>query len=93
MLKEKEKKTEGIKDPIVIDEIEKNSYQTIRATLQEYKGNTFADFRIYYEKDGEQHPTKKGLSIALDLLGDFAYLVDKTLNFVESKTSKKERVK
>lgn len=80
-------------EQIVIGEIEKNSYQTIKATIQEYKGKRFADFRVYFEKDGEQHPTKKGIAVALDSVGDFSYLVDKTLRYIEEEENKNQKTK
>ena len=43
-------------------EIKKNKTEIIRIKLSEFKGKEFVDCRIFYEKDGEYHPTKKGIS-------------------------------
>ena len=43
-------------------EIKKNRTEIIRIKKSEYKGKEFVDCRIFYEKDGEYHPTKKGIS-------------------------------
>ena len=43
-------------------EIKKNKTEIIRVKKSEYKGKEFVDCRIFYEKDGEYLPTKKGIS-------------------------------
>ena len=43
-------------------EIIKNSQEIIRIQNKEYKGSDFIDVRVFYEKDGEYLPTKKGIS-------------------------------
>jgi len=43
-------------------EIKKNNTEIIRITQNEYKGNKFIDCRVFYEKDGEYLPTKKGIA-------------------------------
>ena len=43
-------------------EIKKNSQEIIRIENKQYKGSDFIDIRVFYEKDGEYLPTKKGIS-------------------------------
>ena len=45
-----------------MEEIKKNKTEIIRIKLSEFKGKEFVDCRIFYEKDGEYLPTKKGIS-------------------------------
>ncbi len=47
----------------------KNSAERVQASLSEYRGNTYLNIRVHYQdSDGEWKPTKKGLTIAVDLL-------------------------
>ena len=50
----------------VIGEIQKNQREKIIASINEFKGNTFVDLRVYYEDEltGEYKPTKKGLAVS-----------------------------
>jgi len=48
----------------------------IRATLQGFRGKTYAGLRTFVKNDaGEFVPTKKGLTVPVDLLGDLAQAV------------------
>jgi hypothetical protein len=52
---------------MLIGEIQKNSTEKIRVSIESYKGHEFIDVRVYYEDDtGEWRPTKKGIAIAPD---------------------------
>ena len=43
----------------------------VRVTVNEFKGVTRADLRVYYQKaDGTLSPTQKGVGFALDELPD-----------------------
>ena len=58
-------------DTQVVHEFSKNSTEVVRASITHFKGNDYADIRVFYEaEDGEHRPTKKGLTVSLDLLGD-----------------------
>ena len=45
-------------------EIKKNNTDIIRIKQSEFKGNKFIDCRVFYEKDGEYLPTKKGIAFS-----------------------------
>jgi len=45
-------------------EIKKNNTEIIRIKQSEFKGNKFVDCRVFYEKDGEYLPTKKGIAFS-----------------------------
>jgi len=52
----------------------------IRATLQTFKGKPYAGIRTFGKNDaGEFVPTKKGLTVPVDLLGDLAQAVQALL--------------
>jgi hypothetical protein len=49
----------------VIFELPKNSRETIRFSLAEYKGHRFVDLRIFFNDGGEDPaPTRKGLAVS-----------------------------
>jgi hypothetical protein len=49
----------------IIFELPKNSRETIRFSLEEYKGYKFIDIRIYAKEEGKDPvPTKKGLAVS-----------------------------
>ena len=56
----------------VISEFAKNSGETVRVSLTEFKGRELIDFRVHYRDDssGELRPTKKGITIGVDLYDD-----------------------
>ena len=55
----------------VIYEIPKSASQKIVLGISEFKGQTFADIRVYYEEAGEWRPTKKGLTISPTIWREF----------------------
>ena len=60
----------------VITTFRKNSTEEVRATLSEFKGRQYASVRAYVEADsGEWVPTKKGLTLPVDLLPELARAV------------------
>ncbi|MGO9174672.1 MAG: transcriptional coactivator p15/PC4 family protein [Desulfobaccales bacterium] len=53
-------------------EIQKNSRETIRFRLAEFKGHKFIDLRVYAKEDGKDPaPTKKGLAVSPTLWPQF----------------------
>lgn len=52
---------------VVVYEFEKNTREVIRIGINEYQGHDYVDLRVYYEKDGSYHPSKKGLTMPKDL--------------------------
>jgi hypothetical protein len=55
----------------VVHVFEKGAGQRIEASISTYKDQTYADVRTYFEGDGgEWKPTKKGITVPLDLLGE-----------------------
>jgi len=59
-----------------ISEIEKNSQEVVRFDLIEFKGQLYADLRVYYEDGGEYKPSRKGLCIAPELWPDFVHGIE-----------------
>ena len=65
-------------DVHTIHTFRKNSLEQVRASLTHYKGREYADLRVYYQGgDGDFHPSRKGLTLALERLGDLEEAVHK----------------
>ena len=55
----------------VVHEFEKNGLEVVRFALTEFKGHQLVDVRVFYQDDeGEWRPTKKGVSLSIDLIED-----------------------
>ncbi|KAH7682137.1 putative RNA polymerase II transcriptional coactivator KELP protein [Dioscorea alata] len=58
-----------------------------RVTLQEFRGKTLVSIREFFEKDGKQFPTSKGISLSIDQWEAFRNLVpeiEDAINKLES---------
>ena len=56
----------------LIAQFEKNATEVVRVSLTEYRGRKLIDVRVYYSTDdGEYRPTKKGVSLSVDVYPDF----------------------
>lgn len=55
----------------VLHRFKKNAFEEVRATITSYRGEEYASLRAYYEAEpGVWRPTKKGLTLSLDLLDE-----------------------
>lgn len=51
--------------------------------MTEFKKKPYIDLRVYYKgDDGEYHPSKKGLTLSLDLLPDLVEAIEKARELV-----------
>jgi hypothetical protein len=65
-------------DAKIIHAFPKNPIEEIRVSLTVFKKKQYIDLRVYYKgDDGEYHPSKKGLTLSLDLLPDLLEGVQK----------------
>lgn len=56
----------------LIAQFEKNATEVVRVSLTEYRKRKLVDVRVYYSDDeGQYRPTKKGVSLSLDVYPDF----------------------
>ncbi|HDZ25694.1 hypothetical protein LCGC14_1142890 [marine sediment metagenome] len=73
-----------------IYEIDKNSMEKIRIALTEFKGHRLLDIRVYYDasetRTPDFKPTKKGITIPIDLVREVKEGIDKALAEIESET-------
>lgn len=66
------------KDAQVVYTFPKNPLEEVRASITVFKGKQYVDLRIYYKgDDGEFYPSKKGLTLALDLFSELEQAVQK----------------
>jgi len=57
----------------------KNSFEEVRVSIQEYKGRRYLSLWVWFKNDEDNwQPSKKGLNLSLDLLGDLKKAVDAT---------------
>ena len=69
-----------------IAEFEKNSSEVVRISLSEFKGHSYVDIRIFYEDDeGEWRPTKKGVTVSVDLVDELLEAVKKVYGVLQQK--------
>ena len=56
----------------LIEQFEKNATEVVRVSLTEYRGRKLVDIRVYYsDNEGQYRPTKKGVSLSVDVYPDF----------------------
>ena len=56
----------------LIEQFEKNATEVVRVSLTEYRGRKLVDVRVYYaDNEGQYRPTKKGVSLSVDVYPDF----------------------
>ena len=56
----------------LIEQFEKNATEVVRVSLTEYRGRKLVDVRVYYsDAEGQYRPTKKGVSLSVDVYPDF----------------------
>ena len=61
----------------------KNPLEEIRVSLTVFKKKKYIDLRVYYKgDDGEYHPSKKGITVSLDLFPDLVEAIEKARQLV-----------
>jgi hypothetical protein len=66
------------KDIQLVHTFPKNPLEEVRASITIFKGKQYVDLRVYYKgDDGDYHPSKKGLTLSLDLFSDLEESVSK----------------
>ncbi len=66
-----------------IYEIDKNTIEKIKISLNEFRGSSFVDIRIFYNFSENEipdfRPTRKGITIPMDLAQELKEGIDKAL--------------
>ncbi len=79
-------------DPKTIHSSQKNTVEQVQASITTYKGREYADIRAYCQTDdGEWRPTRKGLTLALDLLPELEEAVRKLRKATEPSSQEGDR--
>lgn len=69
-----------------VAEMDKGWNEKIVFSVSEFKGNIYANIRIYYEDDeGEWKPTKKGVTVSMDSFLEFKENVEALESFLRKK--------
>ena len=56
----------------LISKFRKNSFEEIQISAKEFQGRQLVDIRIFYGSRGQEtFPTKKGVTIPIELYGEF----------------------
>ncbi len=55
---------------------QKNSQEEFRFNISSFRGNDYADIRIYYESDGDFLPSRKGITISPEIWKEFRTCID-----------------
>lgn len=68
-----------------LHEFQKNALEVIRCSLTRFKGHQLVDIRAFYEdEDGEWRPTKKGISVSVELIDELLKGVQKLREAVDA---------
>ena len=68
----------------LIAEFGKNSAEIVRIQLVQYKDQELLDLRVWVLQEGaEAIPTKKGLCLRIEQIGDLKEAIDKTAKEIE----------
>ncbi|KKU23316.1 MAG: hypothetical protein UX36_C0006G0012 [Microgenomates group bacterium GW2011_GWC1_46_15] len=55
----------------IISQIERSSTEQLRITSRTFNGKKYFDARIWLKSTGDFYPTKKGISLPVDILPQF----------------------
>ena len=72
-------------DSNLIASFQKNSQEEFRFSVTNFKGHEYADIRIFYEKDGDFFPSKKGITVSLDAWKEFKECIEKLETELQSR--------
>lgn len=63
----------------VVHTFRKNPEEEVRLTLREYKDRQYLDLRLWFQASGggEYYPTKKGLTLSMEHLGELKKGLDR----------------
>ena len=78
------KDCEMAKEPKTVHSFPKNPLEEVRSSITVFKGKEYVDLRIYYKgDDGEFHPSKKGLTVSVELFPELETGVHKLKEALE----------
>lgn len=74
----------GKDEAVLVHSFPKNPLEEVRASLTVFKGKRYVDLRIYYKGDDEEYrPSKKGLTVALELFPELEEAVRRLKDAIE----------
>ncbi len=70
----------------VISRLRKNASEEIRIAFREYHGRKLVDIRIFAGPRGQETvPTPKGVSVPIEIFGEFKNAIDDAEEFLEQR--------
>lgn len=70
----------------IIEKFQKNSFEEIQISFNQYNENYLIDIRVFYKDDNDEYkPTKKGISLNVKLFPELEKAVQKVKEFLEEK--------
>jgi hypothetical protein len=61
----------------LISKFRKNAFEEIQISAKEFRGRQLVDIRVFVGPRGQEtKPTKKGISIPIELYGEFGKAID-----------------
>ena len=69
----------------IVHSFSKNPEEEVRMALREYKDRRYLDLRLWYQPStqGEYLPTKKGITLSVDFLGELKTGLEKVAGCLE----------
>ncbi len=70
---------------MLIGKFNKNTQEMMRVSIEEFKNKKYLDIRTYYLNDeNEWKPTKKGVTVSLELIPELSKLIQKAEQEIDS---------
>ena len=65
-------------------QFEKNGDEIVRVSLNQFKGENYCEFRVFFRDDqGEWKPTKKGVCLSVELLDELLEAIQGLQEFLQ----------
>jgi len=65
-------------ESVLVHSFMKNALEEIRVSISTFKGKKYLDIRVFYQDDsGEFKPSKKGVALSPELLGELEAALSK----------------
>ncbi len=83
---------ENVEDEVDLLEININEEKFIKVSIKFYKGHYYLDIRLFYKTDKYSGPSKKGISIPIELFSNFTVCSKKMLDLFNGEEVKAQTI-
>lgn len=72
-------------EPNIVARIEKNKLEEVVVALDEFRGTSLLDIRVWadFDGEGERRPTKKGIAVKVEKLPEIIAVLEKAREAAE----------